>query len=388
MSPGSADGTAVSEQTVDTSSRQEPAAQRVEPQTPEETATREQKTTSNGKVVAAFALFFSLIAVAAAVILWYRVEVEARLQVGEVRTGVSAMQSRIDDFRTGQHDLLTAQKSLQQEVLAVPGQLKDLQQQLGKTDQQLAGNLDTLKNSLQRLYSELDRSVDTWAKEEVEQLLVVANQRLQLAGDSHMALAAIELADQRLQKIGDPAFTEVRTLIAGEVTALKNLPKVDITGMALKLSSLTDAVGSWPLKSMPAARQAVADSNADINLANWRQQLQSIWQDLKKLVRIQNLEKPKKALLAPEQRYFLIQNLQLTLRAAELALLQSNQKLFRLQLKTAVQWLQDYFAPGNGRKAALEAIAELQKAEIQPAMPDLSGSLQALRRLRKTQNRK
>jgi len=345
------------------------------------------KTGSGSKALALFALFFSLVAVAAAVILWYRVEVEARLQVGEVRTGISAIQTRVDDFRSRQRDLLVAQQALQKDIQSVPGKLNALQQQLTTTDQQLAGNVETLKNSLQRLYGELDRSVDTWAKEEVEQLLLVANQRLQLAGDSKMALAALQLADLRLQKIGDPAFTEVRTAIAGEVTALKNLPKIDLTGMALKIASLTDSVPTWPLKSMPAARQPVTDSSVEITLTDWRQQLQNIWQDLQKLVRIQNLEQPKKALLAPDQRYFLVQNLQLTLRAAGLALLQSDQKLFRLQLQTARQWLQDYFAVAPGRQAALEALARLQQSEISPVMPDISGSLQALRRLRKTQNR-
>ncbi|HED12083.1 MAG TPA: hypothetical protein ENI62_00220 [Gammaproteobacteria bacterium] len=354
---------------------------------PETAQAGDRKVGSASKNIALFALFFSLMAVAAAVILWYRVDVESRLQVGEVRTGLSAMQGRVDDFRSSQRDLLATQKTLQQEVQAIPGKLDDLQRQLSKTDQRLAGNLDTLKNSLQRLYSELNRSVDTWAKEEVEQLLVVANQRLQLAGDSHMALAAIQLADQRLQKIGDPAFTEVRTLLASEVTALKNLPIIDRTGMALKIASLANSVPKWPLKSMPKARKPVVDSSADTNLANWRNQLQSIWQDLKTLVRIQNLEQPKKALLAPDQRYFLVQNLQITLRAAGLALLQSDQKLFRLQLGTAAQWLQDYFAKSPGRKAALAALAGLQKAEIRPAMPDISASLLALRRLRKTQNR-
>jgi len=343
---------------------------------------------SGSKPIALFALFFSLVAVAAAVILWYRVEVEARLQVGEVRTGITAMQGRVDDFRSSQHDLLIAQKNLQREVQAIPGKLKNLQQQLEKTDQQLAGNLDTLKNSLQRLYSELDRSVDTWAKEEVEQLLLMANQRLQLAGDSHMALAALQLADQRLQKIGDPAFTGVRTLIAGEITALKNLPDIDITGMALKLSSLTEAVPKWPLQSMPAARKPVTDTGVNVNLADWRKQLQSIWLDLKKLVRIQNLEKPKKALLAPEQRYFLVQNLQLTLRGAGLALLQSDQKLFRLQTGAASRWLQDYFADRPGRKSALKILAEFQQANIRPEIPDISNSLKAMRQLRKTQRRK
>ncbi len=351
------------------------------------TPVQEPKTGSTGKPIALFALFFSLLAVVAAVILWYRVEVEARLQVGEVRTGITAMQGRVDDFRSSQRDLMAAQKTLQQDVQALPGKLKDLERRLGQADQQLEGNLGTLKNSLQRLYSELDRSVDTWAKEEVEQLLLMANQRLQLAGDSHMALAAIQLADQRLQKIGDPAFTEVRTLIAGEITALKNLPKIDLTGMALKIASLTDAVPKWPMKSMPAARKPVADSSIDVNFSDWRKQWQSIWQDLKKLIRIQNLEQPKKALLAPEQRYFLVQNLQLTLRAAGLALLQSDQELFRLQLSTAVQWLQDYFADGPGRKSALQALTGLQQAKIRPALPDISNSLKALRRLRKTQNR-
>src|SRR5690606_32604161 len=70
---------------------------------------------------------------------------------------------------------------------------------------------------------------------------------------------------------------------------------------------------------------------------------QSIWQDLKQAVTIRRLDQPLPPLLAPEQHYYLKQNLRLMLEQASLALLDKNAEVYQASLTKAAAWLTQYF---------------------------------------------
>ena len=63
---------------------------------------------------------------------------------------------------------------------------------------------DTLRASLEKINTDLARNRLEWALTETEQLLVIANNRLQLARDTHSALAALRAADQQLHLLASP----------------------------------------------------------------------------------------------------------------------------------------------------------------------------------------
>ncbi len=83
---------------------------------------------------------------------------------------------------------------------------------------------------------------------------------------------------------------------------------------------------------------------------------------------------PEAAVLAPEQRYFLYQNLRLQLESARLALLNPDTDSFQHSLKTAITWLEHYFT-GDERDAMLETLNSLAEQNIDVSIPDISGSL-------------
>jgi len=80
------------------------------------------------------------------------------------------------------------------------------------------------------------------------------------------------------------------------------------------------------------------------------------------------------AVLAPEQRYFLYQNLRLQLESARLALLNADNNSFQHSLKTAITWLDQYFT-GEERDAMLASLNSLAEQKIDVSIPDISGSL-------------
>ena len=107
------------------------------------------------------------------------------------------------------------------------------------------------------------------------------------------------------------------------------------------------------------------------------------WTELKQLVRIQHMEKPDVPLLAPPQSFFLRENLKLRLLGARLALLARDEASYRADLKAAREWLERYYDTRSTSVAsAAGTLRNLHSSEIRIDVPDISATLEALRKLR------
>ena len=215
-----------------------------------------------------------------------------------------------------------------------------------------------------------------WALAEVEFFLQAANQRALLAGDIENARTALVLADQQLKALADPRFYTLRALIADEQLALASVAKVDIEGMAVQLQSALEQVDSLHILMGPElTADEMTDSESTSPLPeNWQAAMSDAWQEVRSLVVIRHQQDGAAAVLVPEQRYFLYQNLRLKLETARLALLSDRESVFHASLASAEQWLQQYFV-GDERDAMLETVASLQTEQISVAIPDISASL-------------
>lgn len=112
------------------------------------------------------------------------------------------------DARHGQRELrvelakrLAEIESVQQSTRAV---VKDAQENVRDAQAKIAllenrlGESQAQQAALEALYRELSPSRDEWALTEVEQVLMLASQQLQLAGNVRGALAALQVADTKL----------------------------------------------------------------------------------------------------------------------------------------------------------------------------------------------
>ena len=68
----------------------------------------------------------------------------------------------------------------------------------------LSDNQEVIKEAIERAFSSLGRDRRGWALTETEQLLIIANHRLQLARDIPSAIASLETADKQLRALADP----------------------------------------------------------------------------------------------------------------------------------------------------------------------------------------
>lgn len=234
--------------------------------------------------------------------------------------------------------------------------------------------------ALEELYQEMSRNRDEWALAEIEQILLIASQQLQLAGNVTAALVALQTADSRLQRMGKPQFFSLRKAISQDIEKLQTLPLLDVAGLSLRLDNLVNEVDRFPLipglvggEEKPVPREPLPEGF-------WRRLGNEVWQDFKQLVRIQNLQKTELPLLPPEQAYFLRENLKLRLLAARIALLQHNESSYRNDIKAAEAWLQRHFDSRDKTvRQALASLQQLEQSRLSIELPDLSASLNAAR---------
>ncbi len=288
------------------------------------------------------------------------------------------------------------QRQLQQQVTALPPAIERNSGRIDAVEQrdiQLGDTLDAQRAALERQGQNLQEAVDAlraqigrdqsgWVLAEAEYLMQVANHRLQLERDVTTATAALRIADSRLRDAGDPALIDVREQLAAEIAALEAVARPDLPGLALRIAGLSAQVDQLPLKGtyLPSKFTPDAETVPTEEGSGWRRVMGGIWSDLKRLVTVRRSDEAVRPMLAPEQQYFLRENLRLELEAARLALLRSDAVQLHSALQTAREWLVRYF---DDRAAAVgsmrDALAAMAEVEVRPALPDISGSLKRLR---------
>jgi uncharacterized protein HemX len=217
----------------------------------------------------------------------------------------------------------------------------------------------------------------------IEQLLLMANDRVQLAHDARGAGAALQLAEERLSALAEPRLFEIRKAVAEERAALQALPLADRSSAALNLSGLIARADSLPLRQHPVVR--TADNSPPPSPQSFQQSWSERgWSSFKQMLAgvftVQRTDKPVDRLLPPEQENLVKQLLALKLESARAALLLGDTASFRSALESALQWLGDYYRPEDPTVSAARAELErLHGLELDPPLPDLSRSVGLLR---------
>lgn len=253
--------------------------------------------------------------------------------------------------------------------------------------EQLQATIDKLEQAQQATSAALKEFADRermgnidWAMAEIEHLTIIAMQRLNLGHDPDVALAALEAAAQRLKDLNDPSLIPVREQLTSDINALRSVPRTDVPGMALYLGDLITRAEDLPLASDSATRPLPTGQPADEEISGWRDFLQAVWNELRQLVVIQREDSPPTELLAPDERYFLYQNLRIELASAREAVLRRDTRNLHASVELIRSWLERYFnTDAEAVSNIQEALAEMTTVELKPELPDISGSLESVR---------
>lgn len=270
-------------------------------------------------------------------------------------------------------------------------QLRDLQGRSGVLESKLTEAIGR-QAQLESLYRTMAQDSLDAVLADVENALAIASQQLVVSGNVQGALVALADADARLARIRQPQAVGLRRLLQRDIERLKALPVVDLVGLAIRLDTVVGAIDQLPLLAS-AAPPAVSAAGAPPSNAGGfslerlastgRRGLDALLAELSQLFRVNRVDAPDALLLAPEQQYFVRQNLRLLLLSARLALLARLEPVFRADLERAIGWLGTHFDQDQRAVAnAVSSLRQLQGARIAPELPSLGDALAAVRSAR------
>ena len=258
------------------------------------------------------------------------------------------------------------------------------------------------RSQLEELMQSLSRSRDENLVVDVESDLRLAQQRALLTGSAEPLLAALKSADTRLTRAAQPRLNPLQRAITRDIERVKNASIADVPALMLKLDELARLVDELPVvndvasNNIPRPVEAVAvkpsrdAQDADqkswlpgvdtLALRDWSGRVAgSLWLEASQLLRVSRIDQPEAALLAPEQAFFLRENLKLRLLNARLALLSRQTDAARADLLNAGNWLGKYFDPSARKtQAARQLLVQVQGQLKNTDLPRLDETLAAL----------
>ena len=222
------------------------------------------------------------------------------------------------------------------------------------------------RTQVEELMQSVARSRDENVLADVEAALRVAMQQGAITGSAEPLLTALRQAEERLARYSEPQLERVRRALAADIERVKAVAVTDIAALTVQLDEAIRLVDEMPMLVQPAPRparvpaasaaaaaatQAASAASASAGPAGiasgWGETVREwgrlVWSELRTLVRVTPIDRPEAMLIAPEQAYFLRENLKLRLLNARLALLSRQFDTAQSDLRDARSALERYF---------------------------------------------
>ncbi|PHS20470.1 MAG: hypothetical protein COA86_00530 [Kangiella sp.] len=267
---------------------------------------------------------------------------------------------------------------------------------LKKLLQLLANQNDDLKLQLlsvqEKIKSLSGRRKQDWMLAEVEYLINIAELKLSLQKDRNTAIQLLKTADERIIEISDQSLLPIREAIARDISNLSLIQESDITGIVIALNTLDQQIGKLELLAFKfdevLENKKIENGTQDIN-AQAESSLSGFSEIYKRFVKefivIKNHAETPQPLMTPNQRGNLNRNIQLALQQAQIAALQGNEKLYRLNLNKAINWIVQYFGQGAETVPIIKQLEALRAEKIDVRYPNKLDSATAIELANKNQ---
>lgn len=241
--------------------------------------------------------------------------------------------------------------------------------------------LQELASSVEELRGRAEGPERAWSRAEALFLLELAQRRLTLDRDVETAIVALESADVRLAWLRDPAFASVRRELAKELQALRAVRQPDTTGILARLSSAEERAAVAPVKGIVATEREAFDRST-LPDGMFARAGAIVGQTLSNLIVVRKVDNLAGSVITAEEALLRRQHLQLLLFAARTAVARHDEEAYRTALAGARRSLGDFFdlsAPAT--QALLTEVQALEPIDVDPTLPAISGSANALRRM-------
>jgi len=282
------------------------------------------------------------------------------------------------------------------------------------------------RSQFEDLLGSLARSRDENVLADVEAAVRVAQQQSAITGSAEPLLLVLRQAEERLARYAQPRLERVRRAVAQDLERTRAAGGTDLSVLATRLDDVMRQIDDLPLLVLPAqatgrrgagadaaavaargpgptgaaptagatspspaagatgAASAAATSGtgpgwADGLRAAWDRLSASVWNEARALVRVTRIDDPQAMLIAPEQAFFLRENVKLRLLNARLALLSRQFDIAQSDLREALVALERYFDRSARRTGlAMDALRQVTAQARTVALPRPDATLAAI----------
>lgn len=254
------------------------------------------------------------------------------------------------------------------------------------------GEVALQRSQLEELMHSLSRSRDENLVVDIEAAVRLAQQQAQLTGSLQPLVAALKSASERIERAAQPRLTPVLRAMTHDLERLEGASVTDTAGLLGRLDELVAQVDDLPLLAdvarASAMRRQAGNAPAETEpttpgLPAWQLALLHVWHavrdNTRDLVRVRRIDQPDAMLLAPDQAFFLRENLKLKLLNVRLGLLARRMESARSDLTSAVATLNRYFDPASRHTQRMATALQQLQAHMQTArQPQLDDTFAAL----------
>jgi uroporphyrin-3 C-methyltransferase len=186
----------------------------------------------------------------------------------------------------------------------------------------------------------------------------------------------------------------LRAAINRDMNRIKSTPLTDVPGLLARIDDVVRQVDELPVANAvparalakpprakaPSAPASAPGSAPALSAARWWEHWrEAVLEDARSLVRVSRIDEPEAMLLAPEQAFFLRENLKLKLLNVRLSLLARQNEAARADVSAAQAALHKYFDPNSRRTQAVAAQLQQVQAQVRTAeLPRVDDTLAAL----------
>lgn len=283
-------------------------------------------------------------------------------------------------------ELAALQQQYQQDKTAWQAAMAQQKQWQDSTTNQLNGVTRESSELSQKLAALSNHDTSTWLLAQADFLVKLAGRKLWSDKDVLTAGALLKSVDGSLADMNDPSLLELRRAIANDISALASVDQVDFDGIILRVNQLTDQVDNLRLADNTQDDDAPmdeTDGELSATLSEWRQNLSKSWHNfMSDFITIRRCDSNAEPLLAPNQDFYLRENIRARLLTAAQAVPRHQNETFKQSLEAVSTWVRAYFDTSDpGTKAFLEQVDSLSQQSVSLDVPTTLQSQPLLEKL-------
>ena len=322
----------------------------------------------------ALALCVALAGASATGLLWWQ---QRQLELALAQSGSAAAVS-VDEVRTAIEILGEGVGTLQRSdaaLLEASGRFTENVDELSIRYRALEARV----NDFQGVSGDARRR---WLLAEAEHYLNLGHAELSLGGRWETAITALELANDALRQLAEPALGPVRQQVSADLQTLRSAELVDVEGLSYTLGRLASRVEELPMgPAAPGNLIAEPQGLEDVE-SGWNRVWLSLKGAISGMISVERSDASVSPALTAREQSLIRRRLELELEMARLGLLRNQDQVFRAGVEAAGGLLVRHFdVSEQAVQSAVTLLEDMVQLDIAPARPDISGSLSLLREL-------